>query len=358
MAKPSYSENRYLNEITVLRAVACLSVVMLHSIKNIVSFVEGSPLTENVLLTISGMLSFGTPTFILISIILLAYSYKGRELPYDFYTKRTQYIVFPFLFMAVLFAVMVNHQNIGDIPKGILLNILGGYHGWFVLLIFQFYILYHLFSKYMDKHKPIKVLTFCLVVNAAYLFVFTVLPPPTDSAFVLYMWDRGFWVPFFGWFFYFAVAFYIGRNYREFILKIQKHRLLIVFALLISTAIVLFNNQFFEYGSKRIDMIFFTTSLIFLLLSFLANVKKVNPMIKMISEYSFGIYLLHFFYIVIFKQIALILGIEIGYWGILIWFVGAVCCSIITIKIANAFPFGKYTVGRINTAKQNKSLSN
>src|SRR5690625_5566643 len=78
---------------------------------------------------------------------------------------------------------------------------------------------------------------------------------------------------------------------------------ILVVLTVLSLGFVLFNNALgiFEFGSKRIDMIIFTVSLITLLFALFSSLKEVTRFLQYISNYSLGIFLLHLFFFIIFK---------------------------------------------------------
>lgn len=349
-------EKRVLQEVIILRAFACLSIVTFHTINQVVWLENGNALLDFALLNISGLLSFGTPTFVLISIILLGYAYPDK-LPNGFYIKRFKFIFVPFLVMAVFYGIVFNLEAIWTIPKYTFYNIFGYYHGWFVLLIFQFYILYHFFMKYIKNVSPTKVLIVSFVVNVLYLGYFTLMTPPSDVTILNYIWEKGFWLPFVGWIFYFAIAFYWGQYYQTWMQWVRKNISLLVVLTILSFGFVMFNNALglFEFGSKRIDMIFFTVSFIMLLFALLSHLKEVPVFLQYISNYSFGIYLLHFFFIVVFREASQYLVLDFGYWNIIIWTPLAIICSIGSINFVHRYAFGKYIVGQIGRVKKPSS---
>src|SRR5690625_7244787 len=137
-------EKGILREIIILRALACLSIVTLHTINQVVWLDNGNGSLDFALESISGLLSFGTPTFVLISIILLGYAYPD-ELPNGFYKKIFNFIFVPFLLIALFYGVIFNFQAVTTILKYVFFYVFVYYHVWFVLFIFQYYVLYHFF---------------------------------------------------------------------------------------------------------------------------------------------------------------------------------------------------------------------
>ncbi|MFP7412658.1 acyltransferase family protein [Priestia filamentosa] len=354
------NNRKNLNEITIIRAIACLSVVLLHSIKFEVGFTyTGEGEIDFLLLTIAGLLAFGTPVFVFISELLLAYSYP-EKLPKGFYKKRIKLILIPFLSMGIFYAILYNIGNLSEIPMAAFRNMLiGDYHGWFVLVIFQFYLLHHLLIKF-NPNLPAKFfILIALFINLLYLGFFNFIKPSVDSGIIAYIWGSGYVKPLLGWLFYFAIAYYFGKNYELVIGYLEKFRKWLYIALFLSLAVVIYNDLYFDFGfgSKRVDMIFFTISLVLILVLKFYKVKKVPSILVTISQYSFGIYLVHYFYLEVIKKAIKVSGVSLGNINIPIYFIGSLIGSIITIYIINKIKFGKYIVGRINVRSTASKVS-
>ncbi|WP_193064918.1 acyltransferase family protein [Oceanobacillus oncorhynchi] len=358
--KTNSVKNDRLLEIDYLRAIACLSVVMLHSIKFEIGFGlngEGLETIDYILLVISGLLAFGTPMFIVISEILLSYSYPNK-MPDDFYSKRTKYMLMPFIFMALFYAVLLRYDEPSMLIPHFLNNLIGGYHGWFILVIFQFYLLHHLFTKYIYKYSATHVLVSSFIINGVYLTFFNFYEPSTNNVIVMYIWDRGYWILFLGWIFYFVVAYYLGKNYKPIIAALQKYKLGVYLSVPLSIGIVLIFNNIYpdvSFGSKRFDLVFLTFSVIATVASLTKKVKELPPLIDLLSRYSFGIYLLHWFFMLVQQKLFSIIGVDFGYFNILIYFALGLFGSITLVYIANKFSFGKYIVGNVRKKTKPKS---
>lgn len=339
------SKKSHLNEIDVIRAMACLSVVLLHAIK---LEVDGSGLMEDALLTISGLLAFGTAAFVSISAIILAYSYPDK-LPSGFYWKRIKLIMLPFICMAAFYSIGDNFQTLSRIPIEFIYNIMGNYHGWFILVIFQFYLLYQLFINYFSKASPVIMLTISLVINVIYLGFFNFTDPPDGNVYLNHLWERWYWYPFFGWVFYFTLSYYIGKSYHRFLMYIKKYYIWILIAFPISITLIIVDNiQWgFPAGSKRLDMILFTVTAMFLLFLISSKIRNTPFLLDVISRYSFGIYLIHWSGLLLWERIFELLNVDFGYMNIILIFAGSVMFSIAGVYIFNMFPLGKYIIGRV-----------
>ncbi|MGG4200768.1 acyltransferase family protein [Peribacillus frigoritolerans] len=347
-----------MNELVIIRAIACLCVVLLHSIKFDVGFqYSGNNSLKTALLIIAGMLSIGTPIFVVISEILLSYSYP-RKLPNGFFKKRIYFILFPFITMAVFYAVVISVNDFAKIPINIALNLIGNYHGWFILVVFQFYLLHIIFIKISEKLSPTFILVSSFLINMLYLGYFNYIKPPSNNEAILYLWDRGYWVLFLGWIFYFAIAFYCGKDYDAFKTNLIKYQYLIFAALPFTSFLIIYNSIWgnLGYGSKRIDMVIFTINAMFALFLFAFNIKKTPYVLELISRYSFGIYLAHFFYLIFIDKVFEATGLNFGYFDIVIYFLFGIVSSMLTVKMVNTLPFGKYLIGNLKTQVNPKIL--
>src|SRR5699024_4129899 len=346
-------KKEHLNEIEMLRVVACVSIILFHAIHlEVGKEYNGEGLIEFVLLTISGLLAFGTPVFVSISAIVLAYSYPDN-IPSHYYGKRLKFILIPFISMGIIYAISSNAGTVSRIPAAIMFNMLGNYHGWFVLVIFQFYILHHLFTKYLSRIPPTLMLLSAFAVNMAYLGFFNFVHPPGDNIYFQHLWERWYWYPFSAWLFYYTLAYYIGKNYHEVILFIHKYLIWILIGLPLTVVLIIMDNIYLElpYGSKRVDMILFTVLSIFILLFVCHKFKNIPVLFDVISRYSFGIYLLHWAGLFLAKKAFIWFGIDFGYFNIILWFFISIVSSILVIHLLNKFPFGKYIVGRVKQKK-------
>lgn len=346
-------KKQYINEVFILRAVACLSIVLLHSIgRSQLYLTNFNDYSVFIISSVRTLLTFGTPTFIFISILLISYSYPSG-VQSNFLRRRGQLILLPYISMAVFYAVFYgffSSSTIKQVLTNVLINISGGYHGYFVLIIFQFYLLYVFFNDYLSRQRPLKIMLLSLVVNLLYLAVFNFTNSPVDNIFINYFWERGHWIPFIGWIFYFTVAYYCGRNYSAFLLLVNSNIKIILASLVVtgSITIALVNLEIMPLSSKSITMVFFTTSAIGVIY-FLANKTTHVPyLLMLISRYSFSIYLLHMVFFDFIIKILKLLEIHWGGFYIAFLFIGSITGSVITAYLINKVKLGKYIVGSVS----------
>ncbi|WP_275296770.1 acyltransferase family protein [Bacillus sp. REN10] len=344
-----------------MRSLACLSILLLHVLDRVYMH------ENDAVNMISVLLTFGTPTFVFISEFVLSYSYKG-EVPRSFWQNRIKYIFLPYLFFGSFYAFAKAFEQAGlsDALPATFFHLLwrhillGDYHGYFILIIFQFYALHLIFIKYFQQTDPRKVIGLSLCINLAYLAFFNFVPP-LPIPFADYIWAQYYWVPFAGWLFYFSLAFYSGRYYESFKQLVLTYRHWATISVIIfgAIAITLYNLEVLPVASsKRVDMLFFTTSMILFLYSIAMRLPRVPAFFVWVSKYSFGIYLFHPFFLAIFASLR-------GLWGwipplvaVPVLFFATIILSVGAVYIVNKLPFGAYLVGKVGISnKPSKSFA-
>lgn len=356
-------DKKIIQEVFLLRALACLSIVMLHSITRV--YGEQDPLIK----MITVLLTFGTPAFIFISELVISKSYPDST-PKRFWTQRVKYILMPYVCFGIFYAFSKAMEGWIFDQQPFLASfanltwrhlLIGDYQGYFILIIFQFYVLHMLFQKYMTRFSAKWVITGSLLLNLAYLsfFNFTAVP---EHPILKYIWLQGFWLPFFGWLFYFTVAFYCGRYYMTFMRGLKKRQWWVYTGTVISAIIppILINTGVLtSVSSKRIDMLLFTILMTFSLYLIANRLKRIPHILVKVSQYSFGIYLLHPFYLGLMiigtRQIPLLTNSILG---IAVLFFGSTLLSIWTAMVLHRIPYGAYLIGKLgihNRSEQEKA---
>lgn len=165
-------------------------------------------------------------------------------------------------------------------------------------------------------------------------------------------------LPFTAWFGYFTIAFLIGKNYTSIANFLKKYRWMTLIVLLYT---LFFIYVSFESGntrvdSRRIDIFPLSLAISMAVLAWgqvLPNFKLVN----LISNYSLGIYLVHW------QVQRIITPYIIDYLNgasptlqIALLFTASVIISMIIIKLISLLPFGKYIIGNIKRKPKKNAL--
>lgn len=353
-------KNKIIPEVFLLRSIACLSIVLLHSLNRI--YDQTGTIPELITL----MLTFGTPAFVFISELVISHSYPAQT-PRKFWNTRISYILMPYIFFGIFYAFSkaINSwlfEGASFLPTFGTLTwrhlLIGDFQGYFIIIIFQFYLLHMVYQKYFMRFSAKWVLAGSLFVNLVYLGFFNFISSPQGPV-LAYIWQQGYWLPFLGWLFYFSVAYYCGRYYQQFLDMLVKRQLWIYLLTGIS-AILLFilmdQKVLTVHSSKRVDMLFFTVGMIFVLYLIAHKLKTIPNSLIRVSQYSFGIYLLHPFYmgimIILVNQVS---WLQHSLWGVLFLFFGSIGLSIITTHVLNKTLWGSYVIGKIGIGNKGKT---
>lgn len=204
------------------------------------------------------VLLFATPCFIILSETLLGMRYSTYT-PKNFFIKRVKFILVPYLFFGffVTFKLFIDestNSSFWEIFFGIVIQ--GKFFGWFVLVIFQFYILHALFYKILSKANPIYLLLSSFLISFAHSFLMYYNPTYLD------LWDK--YYPFFNR----TIIFYMAFNF--------------------------FYLNVYLNESNRFDLLLFSSVSFVFIVYFAKALSKFNlNFILLISEISFFIYLSH-----------------------------------------------------------------
>lgn len=354
-------QSKVIKEVFILRSIACLGIVLFNTLDTAVAHFNltesAGSITPEVIRTIQMLLLFSTPLFVFISELILARSYKD-QISNGFIKKRAKFILIPYLIMAILFSIVDVYADSSSPTLKLYLNelvknfFLADFFGYFLLVIFQFYLLHVWFVRYVYNRFNMKtVLMVSLVINLIYLSLFNLFDLtslPFANYYVINFLNK---VPVFAWVFYFTMALYSGRNYESFIAFLNK-KIKWGFVLVIFSAIaelILYHSGILDHiYSKRMDVLFYTIGVISTMLYFFNKIQKVPKILVRISQYSFGIFLLTRFVLFGVNELA---PAQYSLFYLLVFIVGAfsitILGSIALTHLLNKFWWGAFIVGRI-----------
>ncbi len=334
-----------IKEWNLLRVIACLSIVFLHSTSQI-GLATGFPETEYYQL-LRTILCYATPTFIVLSEIILANRYPD-QLPEKFWTKRLKWIFAPYVSFAIIDALVsykLSPSTI-DLKQMILNNIfLGQFEGYFILIIFQFYVLHYFVTKYKISINVLIPVSILLMI-----FHFEIL----NGNFAFVQENMGILkIPFTAWFGYFTIAYVIGKHYTKVSALLYKHKWLTLVGVIISLfgVFIFFKAGYTSVGSRRIDLLPLSITISAAVIAW-GQLMKNFKIINIISNYSFGIYLIHW-------QIQRYFGNDIAqlfdstFSRVIALFFISLVASMAIIKIVSMLPFGSFVIGNVKR-KQSK----
>lgn len=335
---PSLLKTRVIElvyEWNVLRVIACLSIVLLHATTNIetINGYIDQPYYQFFRL----LLCFATPTFILLSILILANRYP-YQLPPLFLWRRFQFIVMPFVAAGILYAVNAAFQYDESFWNALYRHIiLGDFSGWFVMTIFQLYILFFFIKKWQLSSIWFTPIFFLLGI-----FHMTLANLNFDY---FIQNDHFLRLLFIGWLPYFAIAYIIGSHYEKIARYLIKYKFVTVLSVILAVAI-LYANYYLgaqQITSRRIDIMLFVLAITFCILAFAQSMPKLS-FTHILSRYSFGIFLIHWLiqeYLAPYCALLPTTALQV-----ISLFLSSLLVCMLLIKIISYVPFSAYLIGK------------
>lgn len=334
-----------------MRAIACLSVVMIHTITT--TFYKFDMSNHGYKLRVFQLLLlYATPMFVFISEFLLAKQYKTKVKD-GFFKQKLLTLGIPYIIINLGLAYVYGHpKNFHDYLSSVnSMMFHGGTLTYFIVIIFQFYLLHVLFAKYLVKLNPIKIIIYSLVITSLFWAMRNFVEAP-ETIYLNWIWQREGWMIFIGWLSYFLLGFYMGYYYETMMNRIQNYTWHIVIGAIVVTIGVVFNylsGIITLVDSKRFDTPIYVTMVILLFFLIASYIKYVPRFIIFISNYSFSIYLIHYFFVHRLGSLH-----EHPLFNILFTFTLTVTFSVCIGYLMNLSHYGKYIVGGIGKMKFEK----
>ncbi|AOZ94329.1 acyltransferase [Paenibacillus crassostreae] len=319
------SRKERISEIELLRGLAFLAVALQHSIAHF-AYVEGVNFGDGVYMTLLLMLAkFAVPVFIFITGMVLFYNYEGPFNYPQFLFKRLKDIIIPYIFWSLLyFSLSYGWQQgwLEQLWKWFLMLFTGknSYHLWYVVMIFQFYLLFPVFRAVIYKVRMELSLRACIatIVVVGFLYVWltgqvssigqlmSMIDIPLITAMFTKYADRNFLY----FFFYFILGACAGLRpdlWKEWIRKgywIYGSCFLVLFIYYVNQVTGSFRTpeglqiRFYAVSLIRPVMVFFLLSSICVVYRLAMWMKetggrRLNQTLLSIGKYSYGAYLAH-----------------------------------------------------------------
>lgn len=328
-----------IKEWDMLRVVACLSILLLHVSSWIISTVGKAPEHE-MYMFLRIALCFATPTFIVLSILILADRYR-EQVPAGFWSSRLQFVFVPFLVWAFVDALLVESiYRKGLLGEKYIENLLfGGFTGWFVVVIMQLYAIFVLMKRY--KWSPVWFLPMCVIVSLIHHSVILLPYPFFEDNFSIM---RLF---FTGWLGYFVLAYLVGMYYSQIAILAKRYRIATIFLVLLS-GVFLYIRMYLgdtEVHSRRLDLIPLVASIVLFVIAWGQSISYIAP-IRILSKYAFMIYLIHW-QVLRFSTAWFVEHFDNTLVRVLLLVLWTLFVCIILTKLISMLPFSKWIVGKI-----------
>lgn len=311
MIKPP---NNWFYEINYLRAIAIIGVLIIHCTDHTGAVHKLNGLTFS-LIYIEELVRFAVPMFVFVSGFVLYNKYK-TELPMkDFYKRRFMGILIPYLIFSVLYCIvdtklgLTSSLDINSVIASIF-NFNASGQFWFIRLILAFYIFYpaivayyKIIKDHFGIYMPTAILLSILIMNLFLAFI------------------PSFKIPLeiiFKYLLYFLFGIYANDNYEQIcrsLEKISMKKIMLLSILILGLPLfsmlyyvdVRCGTQFsnlipYYYQLALISAYILHLSIFIFCLHQLLVYKPNIGILQKIGEYSYGIFLVHAFFLNFFDS--------------------------------------------------------
>ncbi|CVK16753.1 MAG: acyltransferase family protein [Apibacter sp.] len=329
-----------------LRAISAIGIVLLHVAARMSHHYGNIPIKNwwisNFYINIA---RFGVPVFVMMTGLLSL----GKQYTFKHFTKKLSRILIPFLFWSLIYIffkiVGIHYKDHMDLEfKFVIdftyLELVSGasYHMWYIYMIIRIYLLYPIINQWVLDSNPRQQLYFIVVCFLIFLIFYTFFGSVYLVNYIkLYSEFLG----------YLVLGYYLVRRKYEYNVKYYLYVCITIYLLsylgiCFDTYITSKTNNIYIEQYKPWDL--FQALSVFLLFFLIPVFNKKSKILAFISEYSYGIYLIH----VLIMSLLELLGLSAYSFNPLFSIPVTTLCtlliSIIILYTLDKIPLGKYVV--------------
>ncbi|MDN4493746.1 acyltransferase [Ureibacillus aquaedulcis] len=309
-----------LNEISIVRAIAILGVLFVHSTSFItveLPTVSRSYVFYNFLNT---FFKYGTPTFIFLSSFVLFYNYANREITkkmlLNFYRRRLLYIVVPYLIFSVFYFALTVHlyydYTLTEALTIFTQKVLTGKaytHLYFVFISIQLYLIFPLVLYLVQKYKWVS--KYAILIGLVIQWTFVIL----NHYFFHITFKGSISLSYMAYYF---LGIYLGVHFEQFRTYLKSNKRHLISALwLISGILYVYVMYLTRKGLATYDSLvyeFFWNVFTYFAAVFYFGFAftiydKLNVGLRKallyLGDISFGVYLIHPFFLLYYRMIGI-----------------------------------------------------
>lgn len=348
---------KYYDEVPIIRAVAAMLVVAIHTVNSISYSASTGEFTSDALGYINQMARLGTPIFAVISAFLLTISVINRGFSLNYFMKsRFSKIFIPYIIWTIFYLLYREYflHNLEDDGKLINYFVYGkaNFHLYFILTVIQFYFLFPFVHKFKKGWPIISVFILATIVNVVWIIIQPI--SLGDGGIERFVNDKLFIL---NWISFFMLGIVYAKFYNEIKELIFKYKTLlsIIIAILFLDLLISIDLENLNSSITISNIIYIPFFIVFLNYMY-EHVKKnkvVLNTLTVIGNYSMGIYLVHYVAIQFVKRLPIVENIA-PQSKLVSVFIAAVALSVLLVYLIGKLPYGNYIVP-IPKKKTNKN---
>lgn len=353
------SHNKIFHEISFIRAIACLCIVMVHVTAGF--YYENDRTFTWPVQFFNQISRYGTPAFAMISGFLLYNQAINRKFTVKrFLTSRFTKVIIPFLVWSILYLILKwtynkytlpNMDTPGEVKDFLYFFFTGksNYHLYFIAIVVQFYILFPFLKFIKSKNSLILLTITSLFIN--YFFVQYKIDIGT-GLFNNFINERVF---IFHWIYYFFLGGLLVYYWEKIMTWVRENTLYSILIGLIVIIAGVFEYKFLGWIESNRVMNMVNLPLLFIAFAgvyiSLSSWPRIRNFIIQIGNLSMGIYLVHPFILFFLRNHEFFTMFYERTRYLPLMYLFTLFSSILLVKLITKLPFGNYIV---TVAKSNK----
>lgn len=343
--KPLPEKGTHIVSFDVLRVVAAFAVVFLHIAAQKIFTAYPSKQWE-IMNFYDSSVRWCVPIFVMISGALFLNSNRNLDIK-KLYTKNIWRMVRTFFIWSLLYSIVYHHNSLKPFVENL---VQGEFHLWFLKMLIGLYIAIPIL-KVIVQNKKIEIYFLCLSFITAYIIPLTIKMLRFYDYELMFFAEKNINTVSLNIAMGYSGYFVLGHFLTHYDLSVKLKRIIYLLGALSFVAVVLgtsfiahvFTGKPTEdlYGNL-IPLTLFEASAIFIFITdkFPNNI-KLPKLISDISNVSFGIYLVHIFFIRIFGKFGITCNTFHPLFFIPCLSVAIFVCSYVTAKIISLIPYLK-----------------
>ncbi len=361
---------RHLGELDVIRTLTIAGVVLVHSV-GLTGLYFGASGTAGPIDAAVVLLHYTRETFMFLTGLVLAYQYHDRDITtWNFWARRFTPTVIPYVFWSILYILSADlqvHESFGLIFRHIWVSLLlctASYQLYYMLVTFQFYIIFPVLLFLFRRHTDWR--TWMMLASAAFTTAWYIFLGPANVHPAGTLWPFGsFYQSHFvmTYIFFFVLGMWAAFYLDEITAFMKRYRRILSWSVL-AMALVLegryvigINLTHESYASVTtvLQPIMIPYSVAIIVGSYLVPFaldawgrvgRRITAGFKRFADNSFGIYLMHVFFISLFlKQVDPRVQMPLPLLMLVTWLVSLTVSFFIT-EIMAYLPLLGWLVGR------------